>query len=118
MKYKKFFNVAGVMFEGRQEVLEELVGDEVVYLKPEPENQYDPNAVAVWIKYPPEASTNDAKIGYVPKAQASEYAAMMRVSDFTAEIEERVGGFQTSAGERAAYGLVIRCEASYDANPY
>jgi len=116
MKYNKFFNVAGVTFEDRQEIIANLGGREVVYLKPEPENKYDANALAVWVKYPPEADTVDEKIGYVPKDRATEFYAMTRVSDFKAEIEEIVGGFKTMNGERAAFGIVIRCEASYDGN--
>lgn len=116
MKYKKFFNVAGVTFENRQDIIADLTDGETFYLKAEPENQYDANALAVWVHYPPEARLPDAKVGYVPKDRASEYHAMMRVSDFTITLEERVGGFNIDFDRQASYGLVMCCEASYDAN--
>ena len=65
------FQVAGVTFEGRQELLEKLQMDYIrnpdkktVDFKSEPENQYDVNAIAVWVDIEGELK----KIGYVPKA--------------------------------------------------
>ena len=70
------FAVVGVTFENRQEYLQELYSDMVsnniksftVDLIPEPENPYDPNAIAVVLK-------NGNNIGYVSK-------------DFNEEIKE------------------------------
>ncbi len=39
--------IVGVTFEGRQEVIARLKGDEQLRFRREPENEYDPNAVAI-----------------------------------------------------------------------
>lgn len=116
--YDKYFKVAGVSFEGRQQTIEDLNGDEAVYLQLEPTNKFDPNAIAVWVRYPkpndPTIILNDAHIGYVPSGLTGEIARMMKEECFQVEIDQIVGGFATSVGEKAAWGVVIRCEASYN----
>ena len=64
------FGIAGVTFNGRQELLEKLwleiyEGDDrrMVELIPEPENKYDPNAVRIDVNM--DGIKKD--IGYVPK---------------------------------------------------
>ncbi len=69
--------VAGVTFEGRQELLKEIYA---VYLRltthdpqlsaklqPEPANKYDPNAIKVLVKY----RGAFVHVGYVPKEMAA-----------------------------------------------
>lgn len=61
------FKVVGVSFENRQEILEKLyyAGKDIpVAMEPEPENEHDNNAIAVWCKF--------GKIGYVPRDMTSE----------------------------------------------
>lgn len=54
-------NVAGVTFEGRQDIIRGLVAKKShrATLQPEPDNPYDPDAVAVVV--------GGKKVGYVPK---------------------------------------------------
>lgn len=65
--------VAGVV-AGKRDVSRCRVGDSVRLLA-EPENQHDPNAIAVWARW-------DEQLGYVPAT----YAASMTASDWTAVI--------------------------------
>lgn len=58
--------VAGVTFGGRQKILQRLLKgkdmqDIMVFLDPEPENQYDPNAIKVL------AVPSREQIGYIPR---------------------------------------------------
>ena len=64
------FFVVGVSFENRQSLLSPIEADHMktgkrypVELLPEPQNQYDPNAVAVLVEF----NSQKVKIGYVPR---------------------------------------------------
>lgn len=116
-RYNKFVKVAGVTFEDRQSILEQMVGNELVELKPEPENEYDPNAIAVWVTFPPEAQTEPAKIGYIPKPITTEVALMSKHRGFEMGIYEITGGFMINEVERAAIGLTLLLSAEYDNRP-
>ena len=73
--------VAGVTYEGRQEYLSRLTGEEPVRLVPEPENQYDNNAIAVYI-----ATKDGVKhCGYIPKELAAQIAPVMDNEAFIAQ---------------------------------
>ncbi|MBQ4479137.1 MAG: HIRAN domain-containing protein [Victivallales bacterium] len=62
--------VAGVTFEGRQEILKGMMGaPRLARLVREPDNKYDPNAIAV--------VANGQKIGYIPKAIAGDLAGLL-----------------------------------------
>ena len=112
--------VAGVTYEGRQEHLARLLGNEPVRLVPEPTNKYDPNAIAVHIAVPisidrqaadpngishvvPE--TEVLHCGYIPRELAAEIAPVMEGESFDCRIEEVTGGFELFNGGTAAYGL-------------
>ena len=66
------FFIAGVQFHGMKTVIKKLDEGTFLNLVPEPENEYDPNAVA--IKY------NDVMLGYVPKTFSSEISANLELS--------------------------------------
>lgn len=94
-------SVAGVTFEGRQILLYELYlaqlnGTKLTgRLRREPENRYDPNAIAVEV---------DAKhVGYVPKELAAKLAAHIDAGSTLTVTEVRVtkgGDFRTVYGAR------------------
>lgn len=92
--------VAGVTFEGRQDILRELTGNEPVGLQPEPENQYDPDAVAVYVTFKGEV----LKIGYVPKQIAKIIAPLLEGEAVMCRSLQITGGFQTSSGDEANFG--------------
>ncbi|GLC38963.1 hypothetical protein PLESTB_000466100 [Pleodorina starrii] len=54
------FSIAGVTFEGRQELIRELQPDQIVYLEREPWNQHDPLAVRVM-------NLDGRTLGYIPR---------------------------------------------------
>lgn len=104
------FKVVGVTYENRQETLAAMHGTEVVRLEPEPENKYDPNAIAVKVAFPPEAGMGICHVGYVPRDLAAQIAPAIEGEPLMAEIVERTGGFELWNGQTAAYGLQIRVE--------
>jgi hypothetical protein len=102
--------VAGVTFEGRQEIINLMVGNEVAMLIPEPDNKYDPNAIAVWIAFPPESGYEKAQIGYLPKQVAEQVAPMLDGEKTQCKVDEITGGFEMWDGENANYGVVLSIE--------
>lgn len=102
--------VAGVTFEGRQEYIGLMVGNEVAMLKPEPDNKYDPNAIAVWVALPPYVEPNPAKIGYIPREIAAEIAPFLDGENLICSVREIVGGFTRYDGEIATLGVVLEIE--------
>lgn len=101
----KYIKVAGVTFEGRQSLIAKLRGNEPVRLRPEPENKFDPHAIAVDCAM---ADGTIASVGYVPKDLAKELAPLLDGESVVCEIWETLGGFELAHGEYANYGLVIR----------
>lgn len=111
MKMKALYSkVVGVTAEGRQDVLEMMNGDEVVQLRPEPQNKYDENAIAVWVAFPPEAGVVAMQIRYLPKEIAAQCALHMDGEFFIGEVEKITGGFTKHDGTQASLGCEIRVE--------
>ncbi len=98
--------VAGTTFEGRQTYLERLTGKEPVRLVPEPENPYDPNAIAVHIAI----EGNVRHCGFIPREMAAEIAPLLEGESIDCNIEAVTGGFITYDGSQAAYGLRLQIQ--------
>ena len=98
--------VAGVTFEGRQGIISMLTGKEPVKIVPEPDNQYDPNALAVWVNRGGEL----ARVGYVPRDLAATFAPLLEGEGILGKIFEITGGFEKWDGSRASYGLIVEFE--------
>jgi hypothetical protein len=98
------FKVAGVTFEGRQEHISRMTRLTPVRIVPEPENAYDPNALAVHAAIDGEVK----HVGFVPRDLAAEIAPKLDGEAVMCEVRDITGGFETSWGEIAAYGLVLR----------
>jgi len=107
MNTKTYYaKVVGVTYENRQATIARLRGKEPCRLVPEPENQYDSNAIAVHV-----ATGNGIKhIGYIKKELAATIAPLMEGEPLMCRIDEITGGFETSDGEQAAYGVVLEIE--------
>lgn len=103
-----YFKVAGVTFEGRQDIIAEMIEGQVVELVPEPENVFDPNAIAVYCCWPETEDFRREKIGFVPASKTPEIKAKMEQGDTKGVVDEITGGFMVSAGEKAAMGVVVR----------
>ena len=100
-----FTKLAGVTHDGRQQIIRnlyrfgELDAGTQVFLKPEPNNPYDPNAVAV-------LTANGQHLGYIPKENARQIVINMRAGMvYHAYVSAVTGG---DAGY--AYGVNLRIE--------
>jgi hypothetical protein len=103
--------VAGVTFEGRQAFLRELNGGEPAQLRPEPQNSYDPNAVAVYVK---SAGGATYHIGYVPRELAKIVAPLLEGETIVGRVFEITGGFTYHNGDLATLGCVIEVDIPED----
>jgi len=98
--------VVGVTFKNddfkynRQEIIAGLFGKEKIYLKREPLNKFDSNAVAVMLK----RSKKDWKLGYIRSELAAFFADLWPTYKFFATIAEIKDG---SIEDNISYGLVI-----------
>lgn len=99
--------VSGVTFEGRQEYLAQLRGDEPCRIVPEPENKWDKNALAVHIALP---SGKVAHCGFVPKSLAAQIAPLLEGESLMVSIDAITGGFELGDGSLTNLGLVLRVE--------
>jgi len=98
--------VKGVTFRNedlpfdRQEIISSLSGKEKVYLKREPNNRFDKNAVAVMVK----RKKKDQKIGYVRAELAAFLADLWPKYKFIARISEiRTGDLK----KKIPYGISL-----------
>ena len=75
------FYIAGVQFRtGLKEVGADLKAGMELDLVPEPENEYDPNAVAI--------HHEGTHLGYVPKRFSSEITSIIEIADIICTIDE------------------------------
>jgi HIRAN domain len=102
-----FSKVAGVTYGNLQSILATLQGGEPCRIQPEPDNRYDPNALAIYV-----ATADGVKqVGYIPKELAKQLAPLMDGEALTTYVEEVTGGFEIGDdGDIAAYGLRIAIE--------
>jgi hypothetical protein len=102
--------VAGVTFDGRQEIIGMMHGNEDVMLIPEPDNKYDENAIAVWVAFPTESGHEKAQIGYLPRDVAASVAPIIEGEKILCKVDEITGGFELYGGDTANFGVVLDIE--------
>lgn len=96
--------IVGVTFEGRQEVIAMLSGDEPLRVRREPENKYDPRAVAVDV----EIAETWKPIGYIAKDKNKDIAAAMDAgNDVDISIASLTGGDTDNNGKVKTRGVNI-----------
>lgn len=75
----------------------------VAHLRPEPENQFDKNAVAVYI--------GREKVGYLPKGDAKAYVGELAAAEISGFMfacpAYLTGGFKKDDGARAHFGVKL-----------
>lgn len=82
-KLEYFSKLVGVTFEGRQDTIKRLKGDEPLRVRREADNQYDSNAVAVDVQtyydkeFEEKAIENWQPIGYIAKDKNQDIAAAL-----------------------------------------
>jgi len=64
------FAVRGITFDNRQQIIAELEENMLLELSPEPENPYDPNAVAILFE--------GEKIGYIPREYSAYISSLLQ----------------------------------------
>lgn len=94
--------LVGVSFEGRQEIIAKLKGDEVLRFRREPENLYDSNATAVDVSLDGEWQA----IGYIAKDNNSELSMVLdKGKSATIKLSEITGD-----GENKHFGVNVYIE--------
>ena len=83
--------VVGVTFGIRQRIVEQLKIDMDLFLKLEPSNEYDKNAVAVWSKF--------GQVGYIRRVLAEDISdAMRRGIKYRVKVLDRTGSGNDNKG--------------------
>lgn len=104
MDYK--FRAAGVTMEGRQEMLKNLQKGTLTFqLKREPDNPYDPNAVAILTE------DGSQKIGYVPRGT-------FIPEKMNAGVKFATTGFVIGGDNGKNFGVALKCEMLNDNDSY
>jgi hypothetical protein len=108
-----FFKVRGVTFEGRQEIIAKMIGDEPARIVAEPTNLYDANALAIHV-----ATKDGVKhIGYVPKENAAKFAPYLDGEPLTGYVIAITGGFLKADGSVVSYGVDVCFDMPDDFQP-
>ena len=82
------FYVAGVKFHQLKDCIDKIKVGETLTLVSEPENPYDPNAVAIKFYHVTETSDAEYMLGYVPAKFSAEVTALMEVFDVECTVKE------------------------------
>lgn len=96
--------LVGVTFEGRQDIIKMLTGDEPLRTRREPDNEYDKKAVAV------DAMIAETwqPIGYIAKDKNKDIAVAMDAgNEIDISIASLTGGDRDSKGKVKSYGVNI-----------
>lgn len=96
MEHHRFFKVAGVTFGNRQELIAGLGFTSIIEIKPEPENEHDPNAHAV--------IADDQHVGYVPRSEWSWFGPLFKQAT---EVKAEVWSFTGGTDDYPTRGLQI-----------
>jgi len=83
------FRINGVSFDDRQKIIKGINEKDIIHFEPEPENEYDPNAIRVMFE--------NQLIGYLPKR----IAALLQdcIEDLCGEVNKVVGNEQEAPGD-------------------
>jgi hypothetical protein len=77
----------------RQEIIKKYCkSEQPLFLIPEPDNPYDPNAVGVWIEVKKLFSTQRYQIGYLPSELVVRDLSKVIDGSLTAKVKELTGG--------------------------
>lgn len=98
--------VNGVTFEGRQENLKQVHEGDDAKIVPEPTNEYDSNALAVYIA----TGGGVLHCGYIPRDLSIIIAPLLEGEAVMAKVLEVTGGFDTFDGGHASLGLRLAIE--------
>jgi hypothetical protein len=110
-----YTGLVGVTFGDRQMVIERCHLHQLLMLRREPDNAYDPNAVAVFARF----SGDEFQIGYLPALLAADLAEFMP-DEVRGQITDISGHWEREDGTCVSLvvGIVFRievggCDASF-----
>ncbi len=92
-------HIAGFTYYDGLEVIDQLTLGTVIQLVSEPENPYDPNAIAVYF--------GQTKLGYVPRARNSELSQLLYFG-YGGIFEARISSRNLEASPEAQFRMVIK----------
>jgi hypothetical protein len=92
-------HIAGFKYYDGLEAVEKLKLGASVRLEPEPDNPYDPEAVAIYHE--------DSKLGYIPKAKNSEISVLLYFG-YADIIESRISSVNLEADPERQFRIVLK----------
>lgn len=95
--------VVGLSWEGRRSALSGIEPGTPMFIVPEPDNEHDPNAIAVYRKF---SNGNSRKVGYLPAG----LAAVRTCSLFGHDCEVARVRYHPGDGEPAGIDLFVARE--------
>jgi len=93
------FYLAGFTYYDGVEVFQELKIGSKLILKAEPENRFDPNAVAVFY--------NKIMLGYIPKGENKQVSQLLNLG-YTELFEARINRISPESHTEKQIGIVLR----------
>lgn len=93
------FSLAGFTYYDGIEVFQELKVGTLLTMQTEPENKYDPNAVAIYY--------GDKKLGFIPKEENKQIFQFLTLS-YTDLFEVRINRVSPESHPEKQVGVVVR----------
>ena len=89
-QFKFNSKIVGSTFrDGATELIKGLVPDQVLYLKHEADNAYDPNAIAIHLSSEMNSKTH---LGYIPKETAAKLVKDVQANNVICQVAQVTGG--------------------------
>jgi len=90
-EYKFHTKIVGISFEGRQGYISSLQIGDTLEIKPEPNNVYDPNAIAIFV--------GDKQLGYLKKELAESLKKELEAGyNYTCVVSDITGATHQTQG--------------------
>lgn len=104
-RYFTDFHIAGFTFCDGIDVFQQLTIGSALTLKAEPENRFDPYAVAVYF--------NETKLGYIPKEKNKEISKFLNLG-YSQIFEAHINRITADSHPEGQIGVVVRIAKRYD----
>jgi hypothetical protein len=98
-RYFTDFHIAGFTFYDGIDVFQQLTLDATLTLKAEPDNRFDPYAVAIYF--------NKTKLGYIPKENNKEINKFLNLG-YSQLFEAHINRIATDSHPEGQIGVVVR----------
>jgi len=98
-RYFTNFHIAGFTFYDGIDVFQQLTIGAILTLKAEPENKFDPYAVAIYF--------NETKLGYIPKKKNEEISKFLNLG-YSQLFEAHINRITADTHPEEQIGVVVR----------